>query len=60
MALKFALGTNTILSDRYIIERVIGEGVFGITYEARHIHLGTRVAIKEFFYFWKMLGKLMV
>lgn len=54
MALKFALGTNTILSDRYIIERVIGEGGFGITYEARHIHLGTRVAIKEFFYFWKM------
>ncbi|MBQ1874599.1 MAG: serine/threonine protein kinase [Paludibacteraceae bacterium] len=44
-----SLAIHTILSDRYSIERVIGEGGFGITYEARHIQMGTHVAIKEFF-----------
>ncbi|MBQ2608320.1 MAG: protein kinase [Paludibacteraceae bacterium] len=46
---KNALPINTILAGRYQIERVIGEGGFGITYYARHLQLGTYVAIKEFF-----------
>lgn len=33
----------------YVIERVLGEGGFGITYEARHVHLAGRFAIKEYF-----------
>jgi serine/threonine protein kinase len=44
-----ALLVNTILSGRYQIERVIGQGGFGITYYARHLELGTFMAIKEFF-----------
>jgi serine/threonine protein kinase len=34
--------------DRYRIERMLGEGGFGITYLARHIHTGKPVAIKEY------------
>lgn len=49
MTSKDALAIHTILCERYSIERVIGEGGFGITYYARHIQLGTYVAIKEFF-----------
>lgn len=49
MAAEGSLAVGTILSERYAIERVIGEGGFGITYEARHIQMGTHVAIKEFF-----------
>lgn len=44
-----ALAEGTILFDKYVIERVIGAGGFGITYYARHLKLGTFVAIKEFF-----------
>ena len=49
MASKIVLPDNTVLSGRYQIERVIGQGGFGITYYARHLELGTHVAIKEFF-----------
>ena len=44
-----SLAINTVLSGRYAIQRVIGAGGFGITYYATHLHLGTPVAIKEFF-----------
>lgn len=44
-----ALPTGTRLSDRYVIETVIGAGGFGITYLARHEALGKAYAIKEHF-----------
>lgn len=33
----------------YKIEKVLGQGSFGITYLAEHVHLRRKVAIKEFF-----------
>ena len=44
------LPEGTLLQGgRYEIARFIGSGGFGCTYEARHVLLGKRVAIKEFF-----------
>ncbi|MBR6182661.1 MAG: protein kinase [Prevotella sp.] len=45
-----ALKTGTRLhNDTYEIIRVLGQGGFGITYEAKHLILNRRVAIKELF-----------
>ena len=46
---RYALPEGTILDERYRILRVIGQGGFGITYEALHIHNGNHVAVKEYF-----------
>ena len=44
------LQTNTLLrGGTYRIVRFIGSGGFGCTYEAEHVMLEKRVAIKEFF-----------
>ncbi len=39
----------TLQDGKYIIERVLGAGGFGITYYARHTSLDQHYAIKEFF-----------
>ena len=46
---RYALPEGTVLDERYRILRVIGQGGFGITYEALHIHNGNHVAVKEYF-----------
>lgn len=43
------LPAGTVLGDSYRVERVLGAGGFGITYEATDVHLGASVAIKEYF-----------
>lgn len=43
------LPNGTTLKGTYKIVRFIASGGFGCTYEAQHIMLGKRVAIKEFF-----------
>jgi serine/threonine protein kinase len=43
------LQKNTLLDGKYRIERVLGAGGFGITYEATDIGLNRAVAIKEYY-----------
>ena len=45
-----ALGENTILDGRYNIQRILGEGGFGITYEAENEMIRLKVAVKELFW----------
>ena len=44
-----ALRQGVILAGKYIIESVLGQGGFGITYKAKDYSTGSFVAIKEFF-----------
>ena len=46
---RLALPQNTILDGSYRVERVVGSGGFGITYEAEDVKLRTRVALKEYY-----------
>ena len=43
-----ALRAGTVLNDRYIVGRVLGQGGFGITYLAYDTQLQTKVAVKEY------------
>ncbi len=44
-----ALNEGTVLAGQYIIEKVLGQGGFGITYQAIDHKTGQKVAVKEFF-----------
>lgn len=44
-----ALPAGTILAGQYTIDKVLGQGGFGITYKATDYKTGGKVAVKEFF-----------
>ena len=44
-----ALPVGTVLAGQYVIQKVLGQGGFGITYAAVDHKDGRKVAVKEFF-----------
>ena len=46
MHTKHRLKPGTLLDNRYIIEKVLGEGGFGITYAGINQRINVKVAIK--------------
>ena len=46
--MKLSIGTF-LQGDKYRIDKVLGQGGFGITYLGTHVGLNRKVAIKEFF-----------
>lgn len=44
-----ALSEGTVLAGMYVINKVLGQGGFGITYMAENHKTGEKVAVKEFF-----------
>jgi hypothetical protein len=50
-ALTHQLIPNTILAKRFLIERVLAEGGFGIIYACQDLNLEMTVAIKEYYPF---------
>ncbi len=43
------LKPGTILNNRYLVGKALGEGGFGITYIGRDLNLDMRIAVKEFY-----------
>lgn len=43
------LPPRTILSEKYLLGKVLGQGGFGVTYLARDIYLDRKLALKEYF-----------
>lgn len=43
------LPAGTVLTDRYVLGRVLGQGSFGITYIGRDVLLDSIIAVKEYF-----------
>lgn len=43
------LKEGTLLDERYLIQGVLGEGGFGITYAAENRRISLKVAVKELF-----------
>ena len=48
-SVPYHLPCGTVLSERYVVGRVLGEGGFGITYMGMDTKLSKRVAVKEFY-----------
>ena len=44
------LSPNTLLQDRYLIMRLLGQGGMGAVYQATDRKFGSAVAVKETFY----------
>lgn len=44
-----ALPPRTVLDNRYVLGQTLGQGGFGITYQAYDLRMGNTVAVKEYF-----------
>ncbi len=49
MSTRAVLPPGTVLDGKYRIDRLIGAGGFGMTYEAHDLGLNLRVAVKEYY-----------
>ena len=46
---SYHLPPSTVLQNRYMLGRVLGEGGFGITYIGRDLRLDMKIAVKEYY-----------